>query len=208
MKKLTTLFILLGAISLYAQSSVGGYIGFGYSAFGLDDFSMDTENQAGYVPAGIQITLGDGMLQFGAELSYSVVPFTFDVEYTGRKVGETQITQLFAGGFLRVNIGNEAIQPYAKAGGGAYMGKLKWEPEEQYTSYFGESADQDFKTAWGFYIAAGVDIKLTKTLAIFGEIPFHVVKRKLDVEDAQGNEPDSFSANNWAILGGVRILFK
>ena len=206
MKKLTILFLLLGAISLYAQSSVGGYIGFGYSSFGLDDISMDTEGQAGYVPAGIQITLGDGMLQFGGELSYSVVPFTFDVEYTGRKIGESQITQFFAGGFLRVNIGNEAIQPYAKAGGGAYMGKLKWEPEEQYASAFGEGTEEDFKTAFGFYIAAGVDIKLNKTLAIFGEVPFHVVKRKLDVEGDAGDE--SFTANNWAIIGGIRILFK
>lgn len=207
MKKFTVLLLLLGSISLYAQSSIAGYIGFGSSAFDFEDFELDPEDQAGFVPAGIQITLGDGMLQFGGEVSYAVVPFTFEYEANGNKVGELQITQLFAGGFLRVNIGNEAIQPYAKAGGGAYMGKLKWEPEDAYAMY-APAEEEDFKTAFGFYIAAGVDIKIGKTLAIFGEIPFHVVSRKLDVEGVDDEDIDSFTANHWAVLAGVRILFK
>jgi len=202
MKRLTILFLLLGTISLYAQSSVAGYVGAGYSSFGLDDFSLNTDDQAGFVPVGIQITLGDGMLQFGGEVFYAMVPFTFENKLNGVKTGEFQFTELFAGGFLRINIGNEAIQPYAKVGGGAYMGKLKWEPEKAYSRLYPEG-DEDFKTAYGFYVAAGLDIKINKTLAIFGELPFHVVKRKLDVDGAE-----SFSANHWAIIAGIRILFK
>ncbi len=207
MKKLSIIFIFLFAVTIHAQSSVAGYIGVGRSAFDFDDFQMKPENQAGNVPIGIQITLGDGMLQFGADASFSAVPFAFEVEQSGNKVGEVQITQLFLGGFLRVNIGNEAIQPYAKAGGGAYMGKLKWEPEAAYKS-FAPADEEDFKTAFGFYLAAGVDFKIGKTIAIFAEIPYHFVKRKLDLEDVDDDDNPSFTANNFSVNAGIRILFK
>lgn len=207
MKKITILMLLVSALAVHAQSSVGGYIGFGRSAFSFEDFTIDPDAQAGYVPIGVQITLGDGMLQFGAEASYSAVPFKFEYEESGRKVGDISVTQLFLGGFLRINIGNEAIQPYVKAGGGAYMGKLKWEPEKAFEAMAPED-EMDFKTAFGFYGSVGIDIKLGKTLAIFGEIPFHIVSRKLDIEGVDDDDIDPITANNYALIAGVRILFK
>lgn len=79
-EKITILMLLVSALAVHAQSSVGGYIGFGRSAFSFEDFTIDPDAQAGYVPIGVQITLGDGMLQFGAEASYSAVPFKFEYE--------------------------------------------------------------------------------------------------------------------------------
>ncbi len=205
MKKLLPFLVILITISVQAQSSVAAYIGVGQSAFDLDETGViSTEDQAAYLPIGAQITLGEGMLQFGADLSYSAIPFTFEFQQNGVKVAEIKIDQLFAGGFLRVNIGNEAIQPYVKAGGGAYMGKLKIEPEEGQNTG-NQETEYDFETAFGFYGAVGLDIKLGKTLAIFGELPLHIVKRKLDIEN---QDTESFTANNWSLNAGIRILFK
>lgn len=203
MRKLSFLFLFIFITSIYGQSSsLGIYAGYGMSAFS-DDFFFDlVENeQAGYIPIGAQITIGKGTFQFGAEASYSIVPFTWEVEESGEKVGEIKVTQLFAGAFARANIKmkNEKLLPYVKAGGGAYMGKIIAEPVD------GEEVDHDFKTAFGFYGALGIDFKLNPTSAIFVEIPFHVVSREPDIE---GVEFDAEGANNYAVLVGFRYLFR
>lgn len=59
-----------------------------------------------------------------------------------------------------------------------------------------------------FYLAAGVDFKIGKTIAIFAEIPYHFVKRKLDLEDVDDDDNSSFTANNFSVNAGIRILFK
>lgn len=212
MKKSTLLLlvILFTAFTLHAQSSLSIFGGYGKSNFDLgsgDETSESVEiSQAAFIPAGVQLLFG-GPIQLGAELSYSVVPFTFESKgANGVKIADEKISQILAGGVLRINFGDGNIRPYVRGGAGLYMGNDKVEYSDEFKQemqdlgYAVEDTTINFKSAFGFNAGGGLSFKLGSNSALFGEFIYHIVKREADIQGAEKTKMD-----NWAARVGLQI---
>ncbi len=215
---LITAFIFSFFSIISAQPSLGVFVGYGLSSFDKELVGgVSLEETAGYLPIGAQVGysltgLSFGSLSFLAEFNYSAVPFTYetfgDLDGTGSetKTSEIKISQTFVGAVFKMKFGTGFFNPFIRLGGGAYLGSVKQEFTQEVKDYlqqYGqtiEDADIDFKTAFGFNIGAGTDIRIGKVTGLFGEFVYHVVSRELDMEGAQ-----SQGANNWAVLVGFQI---
>ncbi len=198
-KSLLVLFVLLFSVfSAYSQSSINIFGGYGQSDFDLEVEEGEEGTQAGYVPVGVQLLFGN-QLQFGGEFHYAVVPFTFEFETGGTKIGDLIVNQMFAGGLVRFHLGTGDFKPFVRGGGGVYMGDMEFE----YTDEFQDVAEDetiDMKSAFGFNVGGGVVSKMGDKNAFFGEFVYHIVDREPDVEDSEANK-----ANNWAVQVGFQI---
>ncbi len=218
MKKFVLIIFMLFSchILLSAQPSLGVFVGYGVSSFDNDLVGgVGVESSAGYLPFGAQVGysltgLSFGAISFLAEFNYSAIPFTYesfeDLAGKNTKTSEIKISQTFIGALVKMKFGTGFFNPFIRVGGGAYLGGVKQEFTEEarnYVQQFGgtlEDGDYDFKTAFGFNIGAGTDIRVGKVTGLFGEFVYHLVSRELDVQGAE-----SKSANNWAIQVGFQI---
>lgn len=219
MKKILTLLVVMFLLtfSLEAQVSVGVYAGFGQSSFDDDSFGEGGSlEQAGYIPAGLQVgfnlpKMTFGTIYLGAEIDYALVPFTFemsdDVGNGNEKLADFKINQMIIGALVKVKFGNNNIKPFIRLGGGAYTGGAEIEYTDEFKKLVLEEYEQsledeeiDFKSAFGFNIGAGADFQIGSTTAIFAEFVYHMVSREIDEEGAE-----SFGANNWAAHVGLQF---
>lgn len=211
------IFVFLLTISLQAQVSVGVYTGFGQSSFDDDSFGEGGDlEQAGYIPAGLQIgfnlpKMDFGTIYLGAEIDYAVVPFTFemsdDIGNGNEKLADFKINQMVIGALVKVKFGSNNIKPFIRLGGGAYLGGADLEYTDEFKKLVLEEYDQsledeeiDFKSAFGFNIGGGADFQIGSSTAIFAEFVYHMVSREVDEEGAE-----SFGANNWAAHVGLQF---
>ncbi|MCW8848942.1 MAG: porin family protein [Melioribacteraceae bacterium] len=219
MKKILAILIttVLFTISSQAQISVGIYSGFGQSSFDEDILGEGGKvEQAGYIPAGLQLlyklpNMSFGAIYLGAEVDYAVVPFTFemsdDIGNGPEKLADFKINQMVIGALVKVKFGQNNLRPFLRLGGGAYTGgadieyteKIKELFQQQYNSTL-EDEEIDIKTAFGFNIGAGADLKIGSSNALFAEFVYHMVSREAD-----GDDSESFSANNWAAHIGFQF---
>ncbi|MCU0610605.1 MAG: outer membrane beta-barrel protein [Candidatus Eisenbacteria bacterium] len=191
---ITLLALALVAAGASAQTTLLGFAGYGQSAF------EDQEDAAGYIPVGAEllVELSPG-LSVGAEVNYAVVPFTWEYEYAGTKVGETKIGQMILGGLARFEMGQGSVRPHLRGGAGLYMGKAEFEAEAGSGLLDSET---DYKNAIGFNVGGGLTADFGDTKIWMAEFVYHIVSREADVEDAE-----SFGANNWAIHLGAGMKF-
>jgi opacity protein-like surface antigen len=182
------------AVGASAQTTLLGYAGYGQSAF------EDQEDAAGYIPVGAEILveMSPG-LSVGAEVDYAVVPFTWEYEYLGTKVGETKVGQMVLGGLARFEMGQGSLRPHVRGGAGLYMGKAEFEAEEGSGM---TDSETDYKNAFGFNVGAGLTADFGETKIWMLEFVYHIVSREMDVEGAE-----SFGANNWALHLGAGMKF-
>ena len=219
MKKIVSILIVtfLLTFSLNAQISIGVYSGFGQSSFDDDSFGEGSKiEQAGYIPAGLQIgynlpKMSFGTIFLGAEVDYAVSPFTFAmndiVDNVEQKVADFKINQMVIGALVKVKFGQNNILPYIRLGGGAYTGGADFEYTDKikqlYLQGTGETLEDEeieLKSAFGFNIGAGADFKIGTSSALFGEFVYHMVSREADEKEAE-----SFGANNWAAHVGFQF---
>ena len=217
MKRLLFVFTLVVIFQtvMFAQPSLGVYVGYGASSFDDNLIGLKTSSSAGYLPVGAQVGysltgLPFGSLGFFAEFDYSAVPFSFEVfeniEGTNIKTSDVKISQTFIGAVIKLKFGVGFFNPFIRVGGGAYLGSLKQEFTDDAINYVQqqgqtlENGDFNFKSAFGFNIGAGTDIRVGKVTGLFGEFVYHIVSRELDVQGAS-----SASANNWAAHVGIQI---
>lgn len=209
--------IILFSISSQAQVSIGIYTGYGQSSFDEDILGEGAKiEQAGYIPAGLQIgynlpKMDFGTIYLGAEVDYAVVPFTFgmsdDIGNGPEKLADFKINQMIIGALVKIKFGQNSLKPFVRVGGGAYTGgadveyteKIKQLFEQQYNQTL-EDEEIDTKTAFGFNIGAGADLKIGSSSVLFAEFVYHMVSREVDVEDSE-----SFGANNWAAHVGIQF---
>lgn len=185
------LALALTTVGASAQTTLLGFVGYGQSAF------EDQDDAAGYIPVGAEILVEmSSGLSVGAEVNYAVVPFTWEVEYAGTKLGETKISQMVIGGLARFEMGQGSLRPHVRGGAGLYMGKAKYEPEQ------GTDTEEDFKNAIGFNVGGGITADFGESKIWLAEFVYHIVSRELDVEGAE-----SGGANNWAIHLGAGMKF-
>ena len=218
MKKFSFLVVifLLSQTFIFSQPSLGVFVGYGSSSFDNDLVGTNVDlNSAGYLPVGAQVGysltgLPFGSLGFFAEFDYSAVPFTYetfgDLNGTNTKTSEIKISQTFIGALVKLKFGVGFFNPFIRVGGGAYLGSLKQEFTDDARNFVQqqgqtlENGDFDFKSAFGFNIGAGTDIRIGKVTGLFGEFVYHIVSRELDIQGVQ-----SKSANNWAVHAGLQI---
>lgn len=219
MKKLLTLLIVtvLLTFSVHAQVSIGIYSGFGQSSFDEDILGEGGKvEQAGYIPAGLQLLyklpqMSFGAIYLGAEIDYAVVPFTFemndDIGNGPEKLADFKINQMIIGALVKIKFGQNSLKPFLRVGGGAYTGgadieytdKIKELFQQQYSTTL-EDEEIDIKTAFGFNIGAGADLSIGSSNVLFAEFVYHMVSREAD-----GDGAESFSANNWAAHVGFQF---
>jgi hypothetical protein len=211
---IVTLFL---TISLQAQISVGIYSGFGQSSFDEDILGEGGKiEQAGYIPAGLQIGYNLSKMDFGAvfvgaEINYSLVPFTFgmsdDIGNGTENLADFKINQMVIAALVKIKFGKSNIKPFVRLGGGSYTGGADLEYTEkikqfvlQQTGQKLEDEEIDIKSAFGFNIGAGADFNLGSSSVLFGEFVYHIVSREVDQKGAE-----SFGANNWAAHLGIQF---
>ncbi|GBD89992.1 hypothetical protein BMS3Abin04_00708 [bacterium BMS3Abin04] len=216
MKRFSLIFtiFLFSQTIIFSQPSLGVFVGYGASSFD-DNFIGSSSTSAGYLPVGVQVGynltgLAFGSLSFLAEFDYSAVPFTFetfgDLNGTNTKTSEIKISQTFVGALVKLKFGVGFFNPFIRVGGGAYLGSLKQEFTDDARSFIQqqgqtlEDGDFSFKSAFGFNVGAGTDIRIGKVTGLFGEFVYHIVSRELDIQGAESN-----SANNWAAHVGIQI---
>ncbi len=213
---LIVIFLFAGYTFVSAQPSLGVFLGYGVSSFDNELVGgVDLSSSAGYLPVGAQVGysltgLSFGALSFLAEFNYSAVPFTYetfgDLGSGEIKTSEIMVSQTFIGAVFKMKFGKSFFNPFIRVGTGAYLGSVQQEFTDDVRSYFEqygqgiEDVDLDFKTAFGFNIGAGTDIRIGQVTGLFGEFVYHIVSRELDIEGAE-----SKSANNWAVLVGLQI---
>lgn len=219
MKKILAILIVtfLLTFSLNAQVTIGIYSGFGQSSFDDDSFGEGAKiEQAGYIPAGLQIgfnlpKMSFGTIYLGAEVDYAVVPFAFamngEIDNVEQKVAELKVNQMLIGALVKIKFGQNNLNPFIRLGGGAYTGGLDFEYEEKvkqlYLQGTGETLEDEeieLKSAFGFNIGAGADFKIGTSSVLFGEFVYHMVSREVDEKGAE-----SFGANNWAAHVGFQF---
>ncbi len=213
MKKNTVLAAILMLLvftfgSINGQSfKLGLFSGYGSSAF--ENF----DDNAGTIPAGVQALLSLDKLKFGsidlgAEFSYSVVPFTFELQQQSQqqviKLADWKIKQMIIAALVKVKfLKKSTVHPFIRVGAGLYSGGS----DVEYTAEAKQLAQQqnvtlndeeiNFESAFGFNAGAGTDIQIGKTAAIFAEFVYHIVSRKPEgATEANG-------ANNWAVQVGI-----
>ncbi|MDA3862178.1 MAG: outer membrane beta-barrel protein [Melioribacteraceae bacterium] len=205
MKKLSLILLSLFLLSGTAFSqSIGVFVGYGSSAFGDDFFGEDSEvEQAKYLPLGAQLLFGSGgAFEFGAEVNYALVPFTFETE----GFGDTKINQLYYGALAKFKIGSGAgLVPYVRGGAGLYTGTVEIDFNEEWEAFGLEDTDLDLKSAFGFNVGAGAEMNLSNSGGLFAEFVYHIVEREFDAEDTEMEENEPFGANNWALHIGFRF---
>lgn len=208
MKKLGLIFLLLFLASGTAYSqSIGAFGGYGSSAFG-----DDVDEESNYIPVGVQLLFGSSNFEFGVEVNYAVVPFTFSMG----DMGDMKINQLNYGALAKFKFGtSRGIWPYLRAGAGMYTGSLKFDFTDEINDFGIEDVENDFKSAFGFNLGAGVEMNINRGGGLFAEFVYHVVERELDVEenelsggDLTLGESSKMTANNWAIHVGFRFSLK
>ena len=202
------LLVFLTFEHLNAQTfKLGLFTGYGSSAF--ENF----DDNAGTIPAGLQALLSLDKLKFGsidlgAEFSYSVVPFTFELQQQAQqqviKVADWKIKQMVIAALIKIKfLKKSSVHPFVRVGAGLYSGgstveytaEAKQLAQQQNVTLNDE--DVNIESAFGFNAGAGTDIQIGKSAAIFAEFLYHIVSRKPDgATEANG-------ANNWAIQVGV-----
>lgn len=196
--------LIVTAVS-YGQTRISLFAGYGFSQFDDQVFADDMLDQTGYLPVGANVEFGRSMFTFGAEVNYSVLPFSFDLEEEGvGKAGELDITQFVVGGFVKARFGDRRdINPYIRGGIGYYSGKGKVTFNQDFkdNSPGVEDSETDFKAAIGFNGAIGLDFPVSPNTFIFLEAIYHFVEREFDVVDAT-----SFRANNFAFHLGFTYM--
>jgi opacity protein-like surface antigen len=220
MKKVvyTIVIFFLILLTAEAQVSLSLYSGVGRSSFDKNIFgnslaSAADFSQAEYIPLGARLTFNLPVLfTFGAEVNYAVAPFTFDVsaDVNGQnmKVAELKVHQLLAGVFIKARLLPGPIVPYAKVGAGLISGNvdLNWTDQiKQLASQAGialQDSSISIKNAVGVNIGGGVEINLSESGGLFGEIVYYFVQREEDIKGAQ-----SFQANSYAFLVGWQFNF-
>ncbi|MBN1426142.1 hypothetical protein JXA88_16450 [Candidatus Fermentibacteria bacterium] len=191
---ITLLALAVIAVGASAQTTLLGFVGYGQSAF------EDQDDAAGYIPVGaeIMVEMSPG-LSVGAEVNYAVVPFTWEYEYAGTKVGETKINQMILGGLARFEMGQGSLRPHVRGGAGLYMGNGEFEAEENSGLL---DSDVDYKNAFGFNVGGGLTADFGETKIWMLEFVYHIVSREADVAGSE-----SFGANNWALHLGAGMKF-
>lgn len=201
MRRFLIAVIALGilAAGASAQTKLAAFLGYGQSAFDNDDLYW-IEDQAGYIPLGVQgvFELSPG-LSIGAELNFAIVPFTWEIEELGEKIGENKVKQTVIGVLCKYEIGQGRMRPHLRGGAGMYMGGSEFTAEEGSFYIDGET---DFKNAVGFNIGGGLTADWGYDRFWLAEFVYHIVEREEDVEDGE-----SFGANNWAIQLGAGMKF-
>ena len=201
------IFIISGLINIVnGQVRASLYAGYGFSQFDDLEFAGGTAGQTGYVPAGVNIEYGGNMFAVGIEATYSFMPFIFDLEAESYgKVGETEITQLSAGGFVKVRFRNKnEINPFVRAGLAYYGGisRITFTDEFKQTINDTEDSEDDLVAAIGFNAGIGMDFPLSQVSFIYFEGIYHFVQRKYDIPNAE-----SFRANSFAFFLGFTHSF-
>ncbi len=204
MKQLLVVFLalLFIAFSVQAQSQIGIFGGYGKSNFDLSDENGEDSglDQSSFIPVGAELLFGS-KFQIGAEVSYSVSPFSFKAEEGGVTYVEERISQILVGGVVKIHFGEGTIRPFVRGGAGLYMGKDEIDFNEEFSQFLGVTDTTiNFKSAFGFNFGGGLKFQLGENSFLFGEFVYHMVKRELDVEGAEKMKMD-----NWAIRGGIEF---
>jgi Outer membrane protein beta-barrel domain len=222
MKRIAVIIILtyLVTMTINAQTYISIFTGYGQSSFQEDLFGDDSKiEQAGYVPAGLQIgydlaNMEFGSIFLGAEVDYAVVPFTFelseDIGNGEQNIADFKINQMVIGALVKVKFGKSNFNPFIRLGGGAYLGGADIEYTEEIKTLYQQQFNQtledeelDIKTAFGFNVGAGTDIKMGSSSKFFVEFVYHMVTREPDEDNSE-----SIDANNWAAHVGIQFGLK
>jgi len=201
MKRIFTLFVFLLLSSSYsiAQTQISIFAGYGMSSFEDDLFDGTEFDQSGYIPVGATIQFGRGMFKFGGEISYSVVPFTFEMSDGDTKIAELKMTQLYYGAFVKIKFGEGiGTVPYLRAGGGYYTGSAKVEFEDQFKQFGAEDTEEDYKGVFGFNGGGGVEFSVNHGNSVYFEFLYHFVDQEMENDDSG----ESAKLNNWALQVG------
>jgi hypothetical protein len=129
-----------------------------------------------------------------------VVPFKWDFELDGEKIGEQKVTQTIIGVLGKYEIGQGRMRPHVRGGAGMYMGKVKFDAEEGYTA----GDDIDLKSAFGFNFGGGITADWGYDKFWVAEFVYHIVSREADIE---GYDTEPEGSNNWAVQLGAGMKF-
>ncbi len=191
------------------KGKVGAFFGYGQSSFEKDWFwDEDTfgDVEAGdYAPVGVQAMYQVMPKLFvGAEINFSALKFTWELQANGVKLAEIKVSQNVFGLIAKCEFGQGKLKPLARLGLGMYTGGLEWcpEPEAAQYGFSTEEADEDYKSAFGFNIGGGVTGRLGERMYWLAEGVYHIVGRKADREGAE-----SYGHNNAAVQLGVGMMF-
>ena len=201
MKRIFTLFAFLLLLSSYsiAQTQISVFAGYGMSSFEDDLFDGSEFDQSGYIPVGATIQFGRGMFKFGGEISYSVLPFTFEMSAGNQELAEVKFTQLYYGAFVKIKFGEGiGTVPYLRAGGGYYTGRGKIEYADALKQIGYEDEEEDFKGVFGFNGGGGVEFSINQGNSVYFEFLYHFVDQEMENDDSD----ETFKLNNWALQVG------
>lgn len=200
-----SMFLLLFALPLQSQVTLGVWGGFGQSDITFENVVIG--KQSGYVPVGVQFLFGN-TFQIGAEVNYAVIPFTFNWKEDGEDAQsmEFKMNQLLLGGVAKLHFSTGAVRPYIRAGAGLYGGdvELEWSESAQELGY--ENVEIDMGEELGFNVGFGIASMMSSMMDFFIEANYHLVNR-------ENNETEimrgigKIGANNWAVHVGVKFYF-
>ncbi len=202
------MFLVFVGSTTLAQS-IGIFGGYGSSQFSEDDF-LEGFEQSSFIPVGANIMFntsgGLSPIQIGGEISYGVVPFTFEMSEGDMHLGDLKINQLYFGAIVKFTImtGNKAA-PYLRGGAGMYTGNAEREYKSEAKALFEsygiilEDEEIDVSSAFGFNIGAGLNFEINNKNALFFEFVYNIVDREIDEED--GGE--KFTSNSWVVQAGI-----
>ena len=187
--------------------TLGIFSGFGISNFNGQEIygNSDEFSQATYVPIGAQLLVGIGIVQFGGEFNYSVMPFSFDISATnGNDVAKDELNQIQFGGLVRVNFTKGLVKPFVRGGAGLYAGDLSrdFENSQLQDQTFELNNDFGFNFGGGLAFANG-----------FFEFVYHLVDRSsttTTTNPATGqttSQTMEIRGDNWAVQGGIQFNF-
>jgi len=186
---ITTILIVICVLPVYSQTSFNIFAGYGQSDF------EDIEEQAGYIPAGVQLLFGD-QIQFGGEFNYAVVPFEFEFQEGGQDIGEIKVNQMVIGGLVRFNFGAGDVIPYLRGGAGLYSGDQEISfSDENLQGFEGGSFTVEMEDEFGFNVGGGVSFG-----GVFVEVVYHIVDRK-----PKDSDIDGIKMNNFALQAGLQF---
>lgn len=169
-----------------------GFIGYGMSAFELEDAVGNLE-QGSYIPGGLQFLYSiNQSFRVGAEVETCLSPFTCEDADNPNELEISMGTIGLVAEFLPTE------QFFIRGGVASYSGS-----GEYYDDYYGSTGRGDVESGIGFNVGAGYITNISGNFYGGVEGVYHIVSLQLD-DDFDTN---TYDFNHWAARAFVGIAF-
>lgn len=159
--------------------AVAGFIGYGISHF---EEQENWGGSSGFLPAGLQCLVNvSSHLSVGAELSHSILPFSWDVKSGGVKIADWSVSQTAISGFLKYQNRPHGRRPHARVGFGLYLSTGRSEFEEGW----GRDYELEYQPGFGASMGLGLTGDWGSNRLYIMEAVYQVSYRRIDEDGAE-----------------------